>query len=411
MIKFKQFAPALGAFFVLGLSLSACGEELGGNTLATVGDTQITKVDFDHWFAVACRGIAAQQNPGAPAACPKPPDFAACVSARKRSVPTPPGEAKPPSDAQFRSQCKSEYVQARDQVVSFLVAAEWLEGEATDRDVIPTEAEVARAFARVKKQAFPKNADYKKFLRESGQSDADVVFRVKLQTIQENLQKSAAGKPPEISSERVEAYYKANEKNFTQPERREVVAVVTEKQGPAKTARKAVEGGMSFGAAAKKYSTDQVSKVNEGRVPPVTRNGIDPALEDAVFEARIGDVVGPVKSRFGYYVFKLVKVTPKKTQTVAEATPGIKQTLIAKTRQRRLDLFLSDFRKKWTRRTTCGEDFVTTECGNSPGAEDTLKRVPPPGAKKLEPLGRPAPQPQQPQQAPPPPQQAPPPQP
>ena len=85
-----------------------------------------------------------------------------------------------------------------------------------------------------------------------------------------------------------------------------------------------MEGGQSWKAAAKKYSIDEASKAQGGKLPGVPRaagEGARPGL----FKAKKGELTGPIKTQFGYYVFKVTKVTPASQQTLEQAKETIKQ--------------------------------------------------------------------------------------
>ena len=59
----------------------------------------------------------------------------------------------------------------------------------------------------------------------------------------------------------------------------------------------------------------------------VTKGQQDAALDKAAFAAPVNKLLGPVKGQFGYYVVEVTKITPATQQTLAQATPLIKQTL------------------------------------------------------------------------------------
>ena len=79
------------------------------------------------------------------------------------------------TDAQLKTQCKQEYEQLRDQVLQLLISFQWIQGEAKDQGIKVTDAEVKKSFDKQKKQCFPKDADYQKFLKDSGQTEEDIL--------------------------------------------------------------------------------------------------------------------------------------------------------------------------------------------------------------------------------------------
>ena len=66
-----------------------------------------------------------------------------------------------------------------------------------------------------------------------------------------------------------------------------------------------LEDGKSFKEVAKKYSIDEASKSQGGKLPAVAKGQQEKALDEAVFKAKKGELTGPVKTQFGYYVFEV----------------------------------------------------------------------------------------------------------
>src|SRR3954469_11849068 len=157
--------------------ISGCGNSVPANAVATVGDATIKKAEFDKWLRTASQG----QARGGQAAVPDPPTYSKCVSALKVQ-PVPKG-AKAPTDAALKKQCKQQYNQLKSEVMQFLIQAQWVQQEAASKDIKVSDAEVKRSFEDQKKQAFPTDKAYQKFLKTSGMTEADILFRVKLDTL------------------------------------------------------------------------------------------------------------------------------------------------------------------------------------------------------------------------------------
>ena len=168
MSRLLRTALALGAVFFALIALSACGDSVPGSDVVKVDNTTIAKTTFAHWLAVSAK--SQQQQAGATAVLPDAPDFTKCIAAAKAAAPTPVKGQPKPTDAQFKATCKQQYDQQRDQVMTFLIRSQWLEAEAAKQGIKVTDAEVKAAFDKARKQAFPKTADYVKFLKTSGQT-------------------------------------------------------------------------------------------------------------------------------------------------------------------------------------------------------------------------------------------------
>jgi foldase protein PrsA len=356
---------ALGAFFVPASIVAGCGG-VPGNAVATVDGTSIEKSTFDHWLTVASRS-----GGQASAAAPEPPKFAACVK-QKRKTTAKPAKGQPKvTDGQLKKQCKQEYEALRDQVLQLLVSFEWIEGEAKEQNIKVSDKEVQKTFDKQKKEAFPKDADFAKFLKDSGQTEKDILKRVRLDTLSNKIREKVTKGKDKVSDAEITAYYNKNKERFAQPERRDLRIVLTKGEAKAKKAKQAIDGGQSFAKVAKKFSIDQASKAQGGKLPAVAKGQQEKALDSAIFKAEKGQLTGPVKTQFGYYVFEVTKVTKASQQTLAQAKPTIKQTLASQNQQKALDKFVKSFRKRWKAKTDCAAGFRTQDCKNAPKATPT----------------------------------------
>jgi peptidyl-prolyl cis-trans isomerase D len=70
--------------------------------------------------------------------------------------------------------------------------------------------------------------------------------------------------------------------------------------------------GGDFAALAKKHSDDPGSKDNGGDLGWFGRGRMVPEFDEAVFGAKPGDIVGPVKSQFGFHIIKVDGFRPER---------------------------------------------------------------------------------------------------
>jgi foldase protein PrsA len=365
MTKTKLCTLALGAFFVPAMLVAGCGG-VPGNAVAEVDGTAIEKNDFEHWL-----NVAAKSGGQAAVAAPKPPDYAACVKQKQKTTPKPAKGQPKVTDSQLKAQCKQEYAALRDQVLQLLISFKWIEGEAEAMGIKVSDSEVKKSFEKQKKEAFPKAADFEKFLKESGQSEEDILQRVRLDALSNKIREKVTKGKDKVTDAQIEADYNKNKARFAQPERRDLRIVLTKTKAKAEAARKALDSGQSFKSVAKKYSIDQASKAQGGKLPAVAKGQQEKALDDAIFKAKKGELTGPVKTQFGYYVFDVNKITPASQQTLAQAKETIKQTLASQNQQKALDKFVKSFRKRWKEKTDCREGYRTQDCKNAPKATPT----------------------------------------
>jgi len=392
----------ISAVALSALAVSACGNDVPTNGVAKIGDSVITKEQFSHWLKAAASGTVA---PGQQAVVPDPPTFTKCI-AQQRKAPAPEG-GKKPTDAQLKTQCKQQYDSLKQQVMQFLISAEWIQQEAKERDIEVKDAEVKKQFEDQKKQSFPKEADYKKFLESSGMTEADLLFRVRLDLLSNEVRQEVIKGKGKVTDAQITKYYNENKKRFAQPERRDLLVVLTRNKSKAEQAKAALEDGDSWKAVSKKFSIDEASKAQGGKLPGVAKGQQEKALDEAIFKARRGELTGPVKTQFGYYVFEVQKVTPASQQSLAQTKETIRNLLKSQNEQKALDAFVKEFREDYKDKTNCAKDYVVQDCKNAPKPKQTgpASGAPPvTGGQQPQPTpqpGQPAPQ-----QAPPP-QQAP----
>jgi foldase protein PrsA len=346
--------------------IAGCGSDVPTNGVAKIGDTVITKDQFNHWLNAAAHGSAA---PGSNVTVPDPPNFAKCV-ANQAKQPVPKG-AKKPTNAQLKTQCKQQYDALKQQVMQFLVSAAWIQAEADKQGVQVSDKEVQKQFQDQKKQSFQKDEDYKKFLQSSGMTEADLLFRVKLDVISNDVRNKIIKGKDKVTDAQIASYYNKNKQRFAQPERRDLNVVLTRTKAKAAAAKQALDGGQSWASVAKKYSIDEASKAQGGKLPGVAKGQQEKSFDEAIFSAKKGDIVGPVKTQFGYYVFDVTKTTPASQQSLAQTKETIRNLLKSQNQQKALNDFVKKFRTDYKDKTKCAKAYVIPDCSNAPKAKTT----------------------------------------
>jgi foldase protein PrsA len=369
MNKAVRLLTALCALALTAALVAGCGG-VPGNAVAQVDGKSIDKTQFDHWVAVVSKGSQT------PAPVPDPPDYAKCVADARKTAPKPTkGQPKVTDDA-LKKQCKQRYDALRDQVVGLLTQYAWIEGEAKQQGVSVTDAEVKKSFGEQKKQNFPKDAEYQKFLKDSGQTEADILRRVRIELLSGKIRDKVIKGKDQVSDAQIKDFYDKNKQRFAQPETRDLRVVLTKTEARAREALQALDSGRSWGDVVKQYSIDETSKPQGGKLPNQVKGSQEKNLDAAAFSAAKGKVSGPVKTQFGWYVFEVTKITKAKQQTLDEAKATIKATLATQNQQKALDDFIASFSKRWREKTECRDGYATTACKNGPKPTPT----PTPGA-------------------------------
>jgi hypothetical protein len=88
-------------------------------------------------------------------------------------------------------------------------------------------------------------------------------------------------------------------------------------------------------------------------------------LDEQIFAAPEGELVGPFEGDAGFYLIQVQRITPAETTPLDEATRQIRQTLIAARQQELAQAFQDDFTSQWTSRTFCADDYRIDRCSNA----------------------------------------------
>ncbi len=354
-MKWMKTIMALGAFFVGAVGLSACGSSVSGDAVATMAGNTISTQAFDHWMYVAAKGNSSQ-SPGSPVIVPNdPPGFQNCIKQVREQIPS---LAKQP-DKTIQSDCKQLFTSLSSQVMDFLIRASWYQAEAARLHIKVTDAQVQKAFQSAKQQQFPTATAFQSFLSSSGQTLQDILFRVRINQIYTKL---LARHQTTVSDAQISSYYTSHPSQFGSPEKRNIRIVRTNSLSQAQAAKAALERGDSWNTVASKYSIDSATKSKGGLLVGVTKGEEEQALDTASFSAPVNKIIGPVHGQFGYYVIEVTKITKATKQSLAKATPLIRQILTGQSQTTAQTAVDNQAKKEWLKKTSCRSDFAMADC-------------------------------------------------
>ena len=131
-------------------------------------------------------------------------------------------------------------------------------------------------------------------------------------------------KPDAVTDAEAKTYFEQHKANYGAPERRELKQIVFQKPEDAAAAHERIVKGASFADIAKERGLKE-SDIDVGMV---TKAGIiDPAVADAAFALKSGEVSAPVKGRFGTVLLQVGKIETGNQKTFEEVAPQIKREI------------------------------------------------------------------------------------
>jgi foldase protein PrsA len=235
------------------------------------------------------------------------------------------------------------------QVLQLLVKIDWTEGEAAEQGIVVTDADVRQTFDEERRQSFPKYADYLRFLRQSRQTEADILVRVREQLLSDRLRDRAiAPAAATVTDAQVDAAVRK-----AGPE------IIPEKRD------------FRFLTARSRAAARRAFAHHRGRLWRYAGHAqLGPRLGGAVFRASPGRLVGPVRDGGDRIFLKVLRIHPRHVKPLAEQRAEIRAVLVSEAQQRALDDFVTAFEARWRARTTCAPAYTWDhdDCGNAPSS-------------------------------------------
>jgi parvulin-like peptidyl-prolyl isomerase len=357
----------------VAIGVAACGgSSVPSGDVASVAGNPISSRAFDHWMFVAAKSNATQSGQTSVIVPNDPPDFKNCIKQVREQLPS----LASTKDATLKADCGQLFNELSSQVMDFLIKAYWYQALAHKLGIHVTDAQVQKAFEQAKKTQFTSADQYKAFLTETGQTNADILFRVRVNKVYNDLLKRNT-KP--VNATTIADYYNSHKSEFSTPESRNLRIVRTNNQAKAAAALAALKSGQSWQTVAKNYSVDATTKSNGGQLMDVTNGEEEQALNKVAFTAPVSQIKGPVHGTFGWYVVEVTKINPATTQPLSKAKPTIKQLLTSQNGTTADTTVNNQSKKAWGSQTLCAAGFEMADChGYKPKATTTTPVSPTP---------------------------------
>ncbi|MGH3008777.1 MAG: peptidylprolyl isomerase [Gaiellaceae bacterium] len=327
------FAPLLIAAVA---ALAACGggaKTVPSNAVALVGSVPVTKVQFNELIKQAESQAKAAGQP----------------------VPTI-GSA--------------QYTQLSQKVVAYLVQVSELEQQAPKEGVKVTSKDVdayLQSIAKLHYGGSQKKLDAE--IVKSGLTIPEARQQVMVNLIAQRVKNKVTG-AAKVSTSDEEAYYKANQSAYHQPETRNVRHILVGSKSLANKLETKLANGASFASLAKKYSKDTGTAKLGGKY--TARQGQDvPQFDKAAFSLKAGATSAPVHSQFGWHIIQaLGPVMPARTAPFKQVQSQIEQQLVSQKQQTAWSAWLANLQKQY-------QDKVEYQTGYAPPPTSTTATTTP----------------------------------
>lgn len=269
-----------------------------------------------------------------------------------------------------------DYKRLAEAAMQQLINTAWVLGEASEQDVDVSDREVDAEIGQIISQfGCPPEGDpaeceqLQRRLEQFELTLPEVRDQVETGLLGQELERDILQGADPPSDEQVEDYYETFNAQFALPETRNVRLVLNADRAKVLEAKGQLESDSSDEAwqrIAREFSTD-TSKSQGGLREGLSEGLVEEPLNTEIFEAEMGEIVGPVRTPLGFYVFELDKIEPARTQTLGEVEDQLKTQLKQQLDTETKEQFLADYESRWTARTVCAEDFLFERCDNAGG--------------------------------------------
>jgi peptidyl-prolyl cis-trans isomerase C len=251
-----------------------------------------------------------------------------------------------------------QYQATVQQIMPQLVSIEIAKAYAQEQNITVSDKEVDQELAKLKEQVgdqarssgqdVSNQEAYEQALKQNNiteeQLREDIRENLPVQEVQERVTGNA-----EPSDEEIQKYYEKNkEAQFTTPSQRCVRHILFNKdqKEKAEDVRQQLEDGGNFAELAKENSQDPGSAENGGDLGCLGKGETVPEFEEAAFGAEEGEIVGPVKTEFGYHILKVTDVKTEQTRSLQEVESQIRSQLAAEKQSEEFNKWIEEQKKE-----------------------------------------------------------------
>lgn len=242
------------------------------------------------------------------------------------------GQGKIPPDS-------PQYKAAVDQVMPQVVGTEMAKAYAQDKNITVSDKEVSDELSKIKDQVAQqaqsqgqtagKEELFKQALKQAKVTEEEVRKNIREGLLIQKVQKKVVGDAKPSDAE-VQKYYDQNKKaQFSTPEQRCARHILFNKdqKQKAQDVKQQLQDGGDFKKLAKKYSQDPGSAEKGGDLGCLGAGQTVPNFDKALSNAKKGEIVGPVDTKFGYHLIEVTDVKKAGVTPLKDVRSQIEQQL------------------------------------------------------------------------------------
>jgi peptidyl-prolyl cis-trans isomerase C len=240
-----------------------------------------------------------------------------------------------------------------DQLVAFHIVVQ----AAKDQRLDVTDSDVEAQMTAIR-QSFPTEQAFKQGIAAQGLT-LDELRRQTLMSLQiRKVLEAEVNSKVAVSDGEVDAFYKQNLDRFKEGESLHASHILIAVPQTATAAEKEqakvkaeqilqqIRSGGDFAVLAREHSQDPGTAPKGGDLGFFQKGLMTPSFEKAAFDLKSGTISGVVETPFGFHIIKALERRPARTVPFAEVGPQIKDFLVERQREAKLQQFIEDRKAK-----------------------------------------------------------------
>lgn len=259
-------------------------------------------------------------------------------------------QTTPPGQIDERKQ------RVRAELIDDLINELLIKDRADRIGITVTQDEINDAILRLKQQYnIATDEQFEASLQQSGLTRSEMEARLRETLITNKVFSRELRNRAELDDRELRERYNREKDRYRLPERarlREIVIVKPENAADVEAARQRANDaaaqvrapGADFANIAQSVS-DAGTKEQGGDLGEVARGELLTNLDEAVFNAQAGDVIGPIETRSGWHILKIEQRLPSEVPAFESVKDRLRRDASEETFQRDLQAYLENLRK------------------------------------------------------------------
>lgn len=225
-------------------------------------------------------------------------------------------------------------------VLRELIADQLILDGAKKYNLTVSDQEVENEIANLRSQ-YPSEEQFQLSLSQNNVTLDDLKEKARINLLLEKL----AEKDVTVSEAEMQQYFAQHKADFNQPEQVRASHILVSTLEEANQVEARLKKGEDFAKVAKEVSKDPSSASKGGDLGYFGKGKMVPAFEQAAFSLKVGEISQPVKTPYGYHIIKVIDHKQAKEATFAEAKSQI-EAILKKQKAKQPDQVLEELRQE-----------------------------------------------------------------